>query len=67
MKLSIFVLMIDKVGPKQGDVTYIEFWKDNSVLNNIGVSTTALYNILTKVGVTREEILVALMSCSVST
>ena len=59
--------MIDKVGPKQGDVTYIEFWKYNSVLNNIGVSTTALYTILTKVGVTREEILAVLMPSSVST
>ena len=36
--------MIDKVGPKQGDVTYIEFWKDYLVLNNFGVNMT-LYNL----------------------
>ena len=50
-------MMIDKVDPKQGDVTYTETdrkdKKDKSVLNRLGVSTTALfitYNIPTKPG-----------------
>ena len=46
MELSIFAQMIDKVGPKQSDVTFTESdqkdKKDYSVLNNLGVSTTVL-------------------------